>query len=76
MSTAPGTTRSSSGGRSPGRAWIYAQSDRLGVPIVPIPGTKQVKWLEQNVGSTDITLSHEELALLDQLAAQVVGARY
>jgi aryl-alcohol dehydrogenase-like predicted oxidoreductase len=32
--------------------------------------------LEQNVGSTDITLSHEELALLDQLAARVVGARY
>jgi hypothetical protein len=38
--------------------------------------TVSAQWLEQNVGSTDITLSHEELALLDQLAAQVVGARY
>ncbi|MCI2421397.1 aldo/keto reductase [Saccharopolyspora sp. K220] len=57
-------------------AWIYAQSDRLGVPIVPIPGTKQAQWLTQNVGSTNITLSDDELAVLDPLAAQVVGARY
>jgi aryl-alcohol dehydrogenase-like predicted oxidoreductase len=57
-------------------AWVYAQSDRLGVPIVPIPGTKRVTWLEQNVHSTNITLSQDELAVLDPLATQVVGARY
>jgi len=30
-------------------AWVYAQQERLGVPLAPIPGTKRVKWLEQNV---------------------------
>jgi len=43
---------------------------------VPIPGTKRVKWLEQNVAALDIELSAHELAVLDPLAQQVVGARY
>jgi diketogulonate reductase-like aldo/keto reductase len=55
---------------------VYAQHDRLGVPLVPIPGTKRVKWLEQNVAALDVTLTDSELAQLDPLAAQVVGARY
>jgi aryl-alcohol dehydrogenase-like predicted oxidoreductase len=57
-------------------AWVYAQADRLGVPVVPIPGTKRVKWLEQNVAALDVTLTAEELAVLDPLGDQVVGARY
>jgi len=57
-------------------AWVYAQAERLGVPVVPIPGTKRVKWLEQNVAALDIELSADELAVLDPLAQQVVGARY
>jgi aryl-alcohol dehydrogenase-like predicted oxidoreductase len=57
-------------------AWVYAQQDRLGVPVAPIPGTKRVKWLEQNVAALDITLSDSELAVLDPLGTQVVGARY
>ena len=57
-------------------AWVYAQADRLGVPLAPIPGTKRVKWLEQNVAALDIWLTADELALLDPLAAQVTGARY
>ena len=57
-------------------AWVYAQSSRLGVPIVPIPGTKRVKWLEQNVGALGVTLTPDELAVLDPLADRVVGARY
>jgi aryl-alcohol dehydrogenase-like predicted oxidoreductase len=57
-------------------AWVYAQEERLGVPIAPIPGTKRIKWLEQNVAALDITLTADELALLDPLAAQVTGARY
>jgi aryl-alcohol dehydrogenase-like predicted oxidoreductase len=57
-------------------AWVYAQSDRLGVPVAPIPGTKRVKWLEQNVAAVDITLSPAELDRLSPLADQVVGARY
>ena len=57
-------------------AWVYAQADRLGVPVVPIPGTKRVKWLEQNVAALDVTLTQAELGRLDPLADQVVGARY
>jgi aryl-alcohol dehydrogenase-like predicted oxidoreductase len=57
-------------------AWVYAQAPRLGVPVVPIPGTKRVKWLEQNVAALDITLTETELARLDPLGEQVVGARY
>jgi len=57
-------------------AWVYAQAERLGVPVVPIPGTKRVKWLEQNVAALDIELSADERAVLDPLAQQVVGARY
>jgi aryl-alcohol dehydrogenase-like predicted oxidoreductase len=57
-------------------AWVYAQEERLGIPMAPIPGTKRIKWLEQNVAALDITLTGDELALLDPLAAQVTGARY
>jgi aryl-alcohol dehydrogenase-like predicted oxidoreductase len=57
-------------------AWVYAQEERLGVPVAPIPGTKRIKWLEQNVAALDITLTADELALLDPLAAQITGARY
>jgi aryl-alcohol dehydrogenase-like predicted oxidoreductase len=44
--------------------------------MAPIPGTKRVKWLEQNVAALDVTLTSSELALLDPLASQVAGARY
>ncbi len=57
-------------------AWVYAQASRLGVSLAPIPGTKRVKWLEQNVAALDITLTADQLAALDPLAAQVTGARY
>jgi aryl-alcohol dehydrogenase-like predicted oxidoreductase len=57
-------------------AWVYAQQERLGVPVAPIPGTKRVKWLEQNVAALDVTLSADELSVLDPLGAQVTGGRY
>jgi aryl-alcohol dehydrogenase-like predicted oxidoreductase len=57
-------------------AWVAGQGGRLGVPVVPIPGTKRVKWLEQNAAALDITLTESELAELDPLGAQAVGARY
>ncbi|HTU77070.1 MAG TPA: aldo/keto reductase [Trebonia sp.] len=57
-------------------AWVAAQEARLGIPVVPIPGTKRVKWIEQNAAALDIELSDAELAALEPLAARVVGARY
>jgi aryl-alcohol dehydrogenase-like predicted oxidoreductase len=57
-------------------AWVSAQASRLGVPVVPIPGTKRVERLEQNAAALSVELTAEDLAALDPLAAQVVGARY
>jgi aryl-alcohol dehydrogenase-like predicted oxidoreductase len=57
-------------------AWVHGQASRLGISVVPIPGTKRVKWLEQNVAAVDVELTEDEYALLDPLAENVVGGRY
>jgi aryl-alcohol dehydrogenase-like predicted oxidoreductase len=57
-------------------AWVHGRADRLGISVVPIPGTKRTKWLEQNVGALDVQLTAADLAELDPLGDQVVGARY
>lgn len=57
-------------------AWVYSQAARLGVPVIPIPGTKRVKWLEQNVAALDVHLDEAALVLLDGLVGQVSGDRY
>ncbi|HTP16598.1 MAG TPA: aldo/keto reductase [Streptosporangiaceae bacterium] len=57
-------------------AWVHSQGERLAVPVVPIPGTKRVSWLQQNVAALDVTLTADDLAVLDPLGDQVVGARY
>jgi aryl-alcohol dehydrogenase-like predicted oxidoreductase len=44
-------------------AWLLAQ----GNDIVPIPGTKRVARLEENVGADGVTLTQEQLTTLDQL---------
>jgi len=57
-------------------AWVHAQGSRLGIPVVPIPGTKRRRWLEENAASMEVSLDQEALAELDPLGEQVVGARY
>jgi aryl-alcohol dehydrogenase-like predicted oxidoreductase len=57
-------------------AWVHGRGEQLGVPVVPIPGTKRTKWLEQNVAATELTLTADDRAELDPLADAVVGARY
>jgi aryl-alcohol dehydrogenase-like predicted oxidoreductase len=55
-------------------AWLLAQGDDL----VPIPGTKRVQYLEENVGALDVQLSAEDLRRIDEIAPQGVaaGSRY
>jgi aryl-alcohol dehydrogenase-like predicted oxidoreductase len=55
-------------------AWVLAQ----GEDIVPIPGTKHVEYLEQNVAAAEIELSDEELGRIDEVApaGAASGARY
>src|SRR6202451_3845348 len=45
-------------------AWVYAQPDRLGVPLAPTPGPTLIQWLEQNIAALDVTLTADELAIL------------
>lgn len=45
-------------------AWVKAQSGRLGIPVIPIPGTKRVKRLEENIAALKISLTTDELAVL------------
>ncbi|WP_431277414.1 aldo/keto reductase [Leifsonia poae] len=52
-------------------AWLLAQ----GEGIAPIPGTRRVENLEQNVAADDIELTSDQLARLDEVAAPV-GDRY
>ncbi|QIX60036.1 aldo/keto reductase [Hymenobacter sp. BT18] len=53
-------------------AWVLAQ----GTDLAPIPGTKRVKYLEENVGALGVSLTAEELQRLDELAPQAAGLRY
>lgn len=53
-------------------AWVLAR----GEDIVPIPGTKQVSHLEQNVASLGIELTESDLAELDETIPAPAGTRY
>jgi aryl-alcohol dehydrogenase-like predicted oxidoreductase len=55
-------------------AWVLAQ----GQDIVPIPGTKRVKYLEQNAAAADVILSQEELAAIEDVFPKdaAAGQRY
>ncbi|MGX4727287.1 aldo/keto reductase [Pseudomonas corrugata] len=56
-------------------AWVLAQGDH----VIPIPGTKQRKYLESNVAAAEVVLSADELAQLDEIFGAnqaVAGERY
>jgi aryl-alcohol dehydrogenase-like predicted oxidoreductase len=52
-------------------SWLLHQGDH----IIPIPGTKTLRYLEQNAGAATLPLQPEELATLNSLAP-AVGSRY
>lgn len=53
-------------------AWLLAQ----GSDVVPIPGTKRLKYLEENAAATSLSLTEDDLARLNALAPQTSGPRY
>lgn len=57
-------------------AWVSAQSERLGVPVVPIPGTRHASRLDENVAALDVVLDDDALAELQPLSDLVQGGRY
>jgi len=68
-------------GVTPGQlalAWVLAQGERHDAGVAPIPGTKRVKYLEENVGAAAIALSVDDLAALETAVPRdaVTGDRY
>jgi aryl-alcohol dehydrogenase-like predicted oxidoreductase len=55
-------------------AWLIAQ----GNDIIPIPGTKRTKYLEENVGALDVKLTADDLKRIEEVAPKGVasGLRY
>ena len=51
-------------------AWLLAQGD----DIVPIPGTKRIKYLEENVGALKISLTENDLTRIKEVAPRGVAA--
>lgn len=51
-------------------AWILSQGD----DIVPIPGTKRIQYLEENIGALKIQLSKEDLRRINEVAPKGVAA--
>lgn len=61
-------------GATPGQvalAWLLAQGD----DIAPIPGTKRINYLEENIAADALTLTQDQLKILDGLDAPL-GDRY
>ncbi len=53
-------------------AWVLAQSE----DVVPIPGTKRRRYLEDNVGAIDVQLTREDLDRIDAELPSAAGDRY
>jgi aryl-alcohol dehydrogenase-like predicted oxidoreductase len=55
-------------------AWVLAQ----GNDIVPIPGTKRRRYLEENIGALEVRLTAEDLAKIDSILppGRAAGSRY
>ena len=55
-------------------AWILAQGDS----IVPIPGTKHLKYLQENIATVNVALSQQDLAMIEKVIDdyQLKGERY
>ena len=55
-------------------AWLLAQP----LDVVPIPGTKRVEYVEENLAATSVALSADEIAYLSDVFApgRIVGDRY
>jgi len=55
-------------------AWVLGQ----GEDIVPIPGTKRRKYLQENIGALDVALTGKDLARINEVVPHedVAGARY
>ncbi|WP_137933939.1 aldo/keto reductase [Mesorhizobium comanense] len=80
---AAGTVRdvATARGVKPGQvalAWLLEKGNGSGIDIVPIPGTKRRKYLEENIAAASLKLDAAEMAALDEALApeKIAGPRY
>jgi len=53
-------------------AWVLARGD----DVVPIPGTKRLRYLEENLAALDVTVDEDDLAWVDANIGEATGDRY
>lgn len=56
-------------------AWLLAQGKLLGLPVVPIPGTRKTHRIDENLGALALDLTPAQLDALDAASDAVVGSR-
>ncbi len=56
-------------------AWLWAQGEKLGVDVAPIPGTTKIKNMQSNCRAVSVPISDAELAELSSAFDGVVGER-
>jgi aryl-alcohol dehydrogenase-like predicted oxidoreductase len=56
-------------------AWLLAKGRKLGLPVVPIPGTRKADRIDENLGALTLGFSAAQLEKLDAAADAVVGSR-
>jgi len=56
-------------------AWLLAQGKLLGLPVVPIPGTRKTRRIDENLGALALELSRPQLDALAEASDAVVGSR-
>ena len=56
-------------------AWLLAQGKRLGLPVVPIPGTRKRHRIDENLGALSLDLSPAQQDALAAASDAVVGSR-
>lgn len=56
-------------------AWLKAKGAAFGLSVVPIPGTRNPKRIDENLGALALRLTDDQVAALDRIADTVSGAR-
>ncbi|WRH16143.1 aldo/keto reductase [Microbacterium sp. JZ37] len=56
-------------------AWLAAKGEQLGLPVVPIPGTRFADRVDENLGAVGVRLDPEIVARLDGIADRVTAHR-
>lgn len=56
-------------------AWLRARGDTLGLPVIPIPGTRRPERVSENAASIDVHLTEGHVRTLDAASRHVVGER-